>query len=144
MSEQRATGDYINGINATITGDVSGQLAVGSHNVQTSQVVGGGGVTDAELAELRSQFESLRGQIVAEAPVEDQAPALERLDELEQAVTAETPDLTTVQYVKRWFLRRLPSMAGLVTAVLVNPIVGKLVQSAGDVAMAELTNAAQA
>jgi hypothetical protein len=85
----------------------------------------------------------LRDRIAAQAPPEEQGPALERLDELEEAVTAEEPDLTTVQYVKRWFLRKLPSMAGLVTALLVNPIVGKLVQSAGDAAVAELARVAE-
>ncbi len=62
---------------------------------------------------------------------------LERLDELEEAVTAEEPDLATMAYVKHWFLTKLPSVAGVVTSILVNPIVGKLVQSAGAAAIAE-------
>jgi len=141
MSDQRNAGDYVSG---TVTGNNSGQVAIGSNIAQTNQVWNGEPVTDEERAELHAQFERLRGRIVAEAPGEQQAPALERLEELEQAITADEPDLTTVQYVKRWFLRRLPSMAGLVTAVLVNPIVGKLVQAAGDTALAELTSAVEA
>lgn len=51
--------------------------------------------------------------------------------------------MSTVQYVKRWLLKRLPSVAGLVTGMLVNPIVGKLVQAAGDAAAAELSRVAE-
>ncbi len=51
---------------------------------------------------------------------------------------AEEPDLNTMEYVKRWFLKKLPTFAGLVTGVLVNPVVGKMVQSAGDSAMEHL------
>jgi hypothetical protein len=47
-------------------------------------------------------------------------------------VTAKEPDLTTVQYVKQWFVKKLPALAGIVTGVLVHPAVGRLVAAAGD------------
>jgi len=59
------------------------------------------------------------------------------VQELEEAVTAEKPDLTTMEYVKQWFVKNLPGLAGAVTGVVVNPIVGKLVEAAGDALAAE-------
>ena len=41
------------------------------------------------------------------------------------------------------FLKRLPTLAGLVTGVLVNPVVGKLVRSAGDAAVDQLDRVAE-
>lgn len=128
-------GDHIS---ANISGDVSGQIAVGRDISQAHHVSPSAPVTDAELVQLQQLFADLKAQLVAEVPPAQQEPALERFEELEEALTAEEPDLGTAAYVKRWFLRKLPSFAGLVSAVLVNPIVGKLVQSAGDVAVAEL------
>lgn len=133
-------GDHIG---ATITGDVSGQVAVGKHIAQTYTSGGGGGLSDDERAQLAALFAALKARVAAEAPDDQRSSATERVDELSDALAGEAPDLNTVQYVKRWFLRKLPHLAGLVTSVLVHPIVGKLVQSAGDVAFAELVRVAE-
>lgn len=89
-------------------------------------------ISEAELAELQRAFAELRVQVAAGAPEEAREPALGRLDELEEAVTAEEPDVTTMEYVRRWFVKHVPGIAGSVVGLLVNPIVGKLVQVAGD------------
>jgi len=47
------------------------------------------------------------------------------------------PDLTTMEYVKKWFVKNLPALAGSVTSLVVHPVVGKLVTAAGDAAVAE-------
>jgi hypothetical protein len=135
MSEQEKSGDVIR---ATISGDVSGQMAVGKGITQT-QTIGAARpeVTEAELAELRQALAALKALVEAEAPPEKKDAALERVGELEEAVTAEEPDLTTMEYVKRWFVKNLPGLAGAVTSVVVHPIVGKLVEVAGDALTAE-------
>lgn len=134
-----AEGDHISG---TITGDVSGQVAVGKGIHQTS-VVGPAQLSREEQAQLKQLFADLKARVQAEAPDEEKAAAAERVGELEEALTAAEPDLTTAQYVRRWFVKRLPNVAGFVTAVLVNPIVGKLVQSAGSAAAAALVRVAE-
>ena len=131
-----SSGDHIGG---NITGNVSGQVGVGKNIAQTQQIGAGEQLTDAERAELQQLFAALKAQVAAGVPEEQRGPAVERVGELEEALTAGEPDLSTATYVKRWFLKRLPTVAGLITGVLVNPLVGKLVQSAGDVAAAELT-----
>ena len=130
-------------ISASISGNVSGQVAVGKNIAQTQSVGAAAALTDEERAQLGQLFVDLRTQVAAAMPEEQQAPALERIDEFEEALTAEEPDLGTVQYVKRWFVKRLPTLAGVLTGVLVNPIVGKLVQSAGDAAMSQLQRVAE-
>jgi hypothetical protein len=126
-----------NRISATITGPVSGQVAVGNHISQVSTRVEAGQPSPAELAVLRQLLAELKQRVVAEAPPEKQPAALERVAELEEAITAEEPDLSTMEYVKGWFARQLPGLAGAVVSVIVNPIVGKLVESAGDMLAGE-------
>jgi len=135
MSEQEKSGDVIR---ATISGDVSGQVAVGKGITQT-QTIGAAQpqVTEADWAELRQALADLKAKVAAEASPEKKDAALERVNELEEAITAEEPDLTTMEYVKRWFVKHLPGLAGAVTGVVVHPIVGKLVEAAGDALVAE-------
>ena len=126
-------------ISANISGNVSGgQVAVGK-DIAQSQTVGDVAVTNEELAELRAAFSDLATQVEAQAPPERRAAAVERVAELEQAVLADEPDVSTIQYVGRWFRKNLPQLAGAVVSVVVNPIVGKLVGAAGDALVAEFT-----
>ena len=134
MSEEEKPGDVIR---TTISGDVSGQVAVGKGITQI-QTVGAARpeVTEGDLAEMRQVLADLKAKVAAEAPPEKKGAALERVEELEQAITEE-PDLTTMEYVRRWFVKNLPGLAGAVTSVVVHPIVGKLAEAAGDTLSAE-------
>jgi len=115
------------------------QVAVGNDITQTNTVNGDRPqVTSAELAELRQMLAELKAEVAANAPTDKKAAALERVTELEEAVTAEKPDLTTMGYVKNWFVKNLPSLAGAVISVVVHPIVGKLVEAAGEMLASEL------
>lgn len=129
----QSSGDQIS---ATITGSVAGQVAVGKSIAQT-QSIGAEPPTDAELEELRAAFAALKQEVATQAPPESQAAALERLDELEEAVHAPEPDLSTMEYAKRWFAKNLPRLAGAVGAVLVHPVVGKIVHAAGEAVASE-------
>jgi hypothetical protein len=126
-------------ITANITaGNIPGQIAIGSNNQLTQQQIQAPSpVTAAEREELHRLFDQLRHQVQAETPPEKQAPALERVDELEAAIAEAKPDLTTMDYVKRWFAKHLPKLSGTVTGIVIHPIVGKLVEAAGDMAAAE-------
>jgi hypothetical protein len=122
-----------------ITGsDVSGQVAVGDGNVQL-QTIGAPSpeVAEADRVELRRLVADLKTRIEAEVSSEKKNAALERIGELEQALTGDEPDLTTMEYVNRWFARHLPGLAGAVAGVVVHPIVGKLVEAAGEGLAAE-------
>jgi hypothetical protein len=136
MSVDRGSGDDIR---VTIGGSVQegGQVGIGrdiSQSYARTHTGGVAAVTEADLAELRKAVEAVKAQIVAEVPPDQQTAALERVDELQEAVVADEPDLTTLQYVRKWFGKNLPKMAGSVTGLIVHPVVGKIVEAAGDLA----------
>jgi hypothetical protein len=130
--EQPPGGDQISG---NVSGRVTGQVVVGK-NIDATQALGDAAVaavTQAELEELRERFAWLREQVAAQAPPERRDAAVERVGELQQAVLdGDKPDLTTIQYVTRWFGANLPKLAGVVTGVVVHPIVGRLVERGGE------------
>ena len=136
MTSNERAGDHIS---ATVSGQVSGQVAVGKqidqHQVATTPGIP---LSDAELIELRDAFAQLKRDVAAAVPDVECGGALERIDELQEAVTAVEPDLTTVQYVKQWFARKLPAVAGLVGSILIHPLVGRLIERAGDAAAAAI------
>lgn len=125
-------------ISATISGPVSGQVAVGK-DIRQAQAIGTARpeVTEDELAALRQMFADLKERVASEAPPDKRDAALERVDELAEAVNPEKPDLSTMEYVKGWFVRNIPTLAGAVVGVVVHPIVGKVVAAAGDLAAEE-------
>lgn len=132
MSDEQR-GDAVSG-NVSVTGSVSGQVAIGKA-IEQRQALGDAAVaavTEAEREQVRLAFAQLREQVAAQAPSEQRAAAVERVAELQEAVFADEPDLTTIQYVARWFRKNLPSLAGAVTGLVVHPLVGRLVQVAGD------------
>ena len=82
------------------------------------------------LAELEARVE-------VEAPAEQKQAAVEHVKELGQAITAGEPDLTTMEYVKRWFGKHAPGVAGAVTGVVIHPIVRKRVEASGEALTAD-------
>ena len=116
----------------------SGQLAIGSgitqiHTVNTAKPE----ITAADREALRLMLAELRSLMEVRAPSDTRQAALEYVDELAETLTAPQPDLGVIGYVKQWFTRHLPQLAGAVSGVIVHPIVGKLVEAAGDGLAAE-------
>jgi hypothetical protein len=143
MSEERR-GDAISG-NVNVTGANTGQIAIGTQ-IEQRQALGDAAVaaiTEAEREQVRLAFAQLREQVAAQAPPEQRTAAVERVEELQETVFSDKPDLTTIQYVTRWFRHNLPSLAGSVTSLVVHPLVGRLVQVAGD-KLAELVGGEEA
>jgi len=127
MSDENKSGDNYN----VSIGPVSGgsQLAVGKNISQKQTHYAPHVVTEAEW---QKEFDKVRAKVEQEAPPEKKEQALEHVDELKEAVAAKEPDLSTMEYVKNWFLNHLPSVAGSVTGLIINPLVGKLVEAGGD------------
>jgi phage gp29-like protein len=125
--------------NVTIGGSVPGQVAIGNDinqryvRIQNDVPT----VTESDLSALRQAVEDVKAQIVAEVPPDQQAAALERVDELQEAVVAKEPDLTTLQYVRKWFGKNLPTLAGSITGLIIHPVVGKIVEAAGELAASQ-------
>jgi hypothetical protein len=120
-------------IKANISGTNYGMVIIGNSNTQVhnQQVITA--PSEEDRASLNQLLAGLRQRVAQEVPTEKQAPALERVGELEEALSVSEPDLSTMEYVKKWFERHLPDLAGAVTGIIMNPIVGKLVGAAGDI-----------
>jgi hypothetical protein len=125
-------------IHTTIGGDVSGQVAIGSNITQTQSVTTvHGGVTPNDLQELRRLIRELEARVSQEAPPDKAGAAVERVRELDDALTGAAPDLTTLQYVQQWFVKHVPTLAGSVTSLVIHPLVGRVVEAAGDAVVSE-------
>jgi len=134
-SQNRPTGGTYT---TTIGGSVeSSQIATGTAITQTMTLVPAEVIGEAGVAQLRQALAELRRQVAADAPEEKQAEANQLVDEFEAAVTDGAPDLSTMEYVRNWFARNLPKIAGTVTEIIVHPLVGRLVEAAGDVLVGE-------
>ena len=129
-STRRSTGGDV--ITATI-GDNASQVAVGK-NIRQQQISSSAEVTEANLKQLNDLFASFKQQIEQQAPPDKKAAALERVEELQQEIASKKPDLTTFDYVKSWFGKNLPGLLGGVTSLIINPIVGKVVEAASGLA----------
>jgi hypothetical protein len=121
-----------------IGGNVSGQVAVGNHNVLHAQRIQAP-VSAAELTELLSALRAEIAELLAgtDAPLDGQADT--KLDELAEALTGDEVDLATVEHVQGWFRRKLPRCAAAVNRVVLGPVVARLVAEGGDQLAAEFT-----
>jgi hypothetical protein len=123
----------------------SGQVIIGGHNIQSGPMSGGqvfvGGSPiqvqaqmedqPARLVRLSQMLADLGAKIVAEAPPDKKDPALERLSELAETLTASTPDLDTIAYVKGWFAKNIPALAQPVANLISHPLTVQFIAAAG-------------
>ena len=128
-SKPTAGGDIIQ---STI-GNNNTNLVVGKNNRQQVNSTSSE-ITEADLQQLRALFDDLKQQIIAQAPPDKKDAALERVDELQQEITSKKPEPSTFEYVRNWFSKNLPGLLGSVTSLVVNPLVGKVVEAVSGVA----------
>ncbi len=115
------------------------QVTVGDYN-EVSQTVG---LSPQEAAELRAVFADLRGAVGEQAPPAQREQALAEAAELESAVVAGQPDANRARKALRWFRDNAPQLVGTVVATLVNPVVGKVVESAGELVAGQFRELAE-
>ena len=132
---QHPTGKY----NIQFGNVTDSQFVVGDYNT-VSQLRG---LSPAQTAELRAIFANLKSSVAEGAPDELRDEAVATVDELERALVNEQPDPGVVRRVLRWFREHVPQLAGAVVSVVVNPIVGKLVEGAGSAIADEFRQAVE-
>jgi hypothetical protein len=121
----------------SVGGSVGGHMVVGNQNTVTGSPSTVARPTEAELAAFQAAVDAVKAQAITAAPPAEAVKAIEQLTEFHAAATAPEPDLSKMQQVRTWFVQHLPTMAGAVTGLLVHPVVGALVKSAGDAVTAE-------
>src|SRR5258705_4372356 len=103
------------------------QVTIGDYNTVTQRV----GLSPEDAAQLRSLFADFKSNVSDQAPPATREEALVQADELERAIVADQPDPGKVRKVLSWFREHVPELAGTAVSVVVNPLVGKLVEGAG-------------
>jgi pyrimidine deaminase RibD-like protein len=121
----------------SVGGAVGGNVVVGRENQIISSPTNAPKPSAAELTAFRSAVDQVKARLATEAPADAATEAAAHLDELHAAATAPTPDVSTMVRVRDWFVDHLPTFIGAVTGLLVHPVVGALVKSAGDAVSAE-------
>ena len=124
----------------SVGGGVGGNVVVGRDNQIVASPTNAPRPSAAEMASFRAAVDEVKSQLAAAAATSAPGAAGEgaaKLDELHAAATAPTPDVSTMVRVRTWFVEHLPTFAGAVTGLLVHPVVGALVKSAGDAVSAE-------
>ena len=120
-------------INAEVGDVTKSQVGIGDNITQTQTFLEAAQPPSAEeLEALAAAFAELRAQVEREAPPEVREEAVRQTEQLQQATISEKPDVSVMAKAKQWFLTHAPGLLGAVTAVVINPIVGKIVSSAGD------------
>lgn len=122
-----------------VGGDLSGQVVAGSHNVSSwSRVESRDADVTRELSDLHAVLDELRSLVAATGEAESET-GLRKIDELEEAVTGETPDLATVEHVDGWFRRKMPALAAKVNQVILGPLVAAVIAAGGPALVDEFT-----
>ncbi|MGW7537593.1 hypothetical protein [Amycolatopsis sp. NPDC054798] len=114
--------------------DLSGQVVLGNDNVTTAgDYHAAGPVSQADLDTLAA----LLGEIRAALPADAAETGGAQLDDLEEAITADPPDLTAMKRVRDWFARHVPALASAIGRIVLHPIVVRTVDAAGDTLAAD-------
>jgi hypothetical protein len=130
MPDEQRQGDVITGS----ISNVSGQAAIGK-DIDQTQIHAA--PSAEELRQLAAAFAAFRAEVARDAPPEVREEAIKQAEVLEKATTGPKPDVSAMASARRWFLEHAPRLFGAVTSVIVNPIVGKVVQAAGDAIASE-------
>ena len=139
----------------SIGGNVKGSVVVGDKNTVigsvskgATSVISAGDIgqvfTESQSSNLQNvgsredlqsfvdMLSNFQQQIETTAPEQLQAASKEQAEKLKDQVTSKKPDVTTIEKIKVWFAKNLPGMLGMLTGILTHPIVGKLVEAAGE------------
>lgn len=132
MTKRQKSQSQVSWNSGNITGS---QIVVGDSNVVIHNEAPA--ISRVELKRLRTEFISLKQQIETTVPAEKREEALKKADELQMAVLDKKPNPSKMASIRNWFVKNAPGIAGAVTSVVVHPIVGKLVEAAGDAVAGE-------
>jgi hypothetical protein len=123
------------GISISVGGSNFGALWAGDRNTVVVNAKTGATttLTADDVRGLSDAIEKLRERVAADAPAAQRDAALKQVDLLQQSILPQ-PKVGLMKEVRDWFIEHLPSLLGAVTAVFVNPIVGKVVEASGEMA----------
>jgi hypothetical protein len=93
-------------------------------------------LTSAERVELEHLLAELKNQLARlEIPENKKVVGQEFMGQLEKELTKteEPPDASMIKVAGNWLLENIPALAGTLASVFLSPVVGKVVEAAGDI-----------
>lgn len=139
VGSDKVLGDKVTGdkIEAQV-GDVGpgAQVAIGKQ-IQQMITQAPTELTAAERAEIARLLAELKSQLASlDIPESKKLVGQEFVGQLEKELTStdKPPDASTIKVAGNWLLDNIPALAGTVVSVFASPIVGKVVEAAGDIA----------
>jgi hypothetical protein len=139
VGRDKVLGDKVAGdkIEAQL-GDVGpgAQVAIGKQ-IQQTITQAPTELTAAERAEIARLLAELKSQLASlDIPESKKLVGQEFVGQLEKELTStdKPPNASTIKVAGHWLLDNIPALAGTVVSVFASPIVGKVVEAAGDIA----------
>lgn len=139
VGRDKVLGDKVTGdkIEAQV-GDVGpgAQVAIGKQ-IQQTITQAPTELTAAERAEIARLLAELKSQLASlDIPESKKLVGQEFVGQLEKELTStdKPPDASTIKVAGDWLLDNIPALTGTVVSVFASPIVGKVVEAAGDIA----------
>lgn len=123
--------DYKN-VETHISDVGAGAQVVAGENIQAA-LTG----PERDVAEIQRLIADLRTQLVSlNLPADKKIIGDEFVNQLEGELTKKdgNPDPSTIKTSGNWLMKNIPALAGALTSLFINPIVGKVVEAAGSIA----------
>jgi len=132
--DDRAAGDTITGRIGYVGPGAQVAIGKGIRQAITQPPVA---PTAADRTEIERLVADLKSQLAGlDAPANKKLLGQEFVSQLETELTktAEQPDASIIKVAGNWLLDNLPALAGSLASLFLNPIIGKVVAAAGDLA----------
>lgn len=86
-----------------------------------------------EIETVNRLFADLNSQLMSVPDISEDRrnEAISKAEELNNEIIKEKPKPSKIEQLKGWLIDNVPEVAGAVTSLFVNPIVGKVVEKAG-------------
>ncbi len=87
-----------------------------------------------EIETVNRIFSDLNSQLksIPDISKDKRNEAINKAEELNKEILKEKPELGKIEQLKGWLKDNVPEVAGAVTSLFVNPVIGKVVEKAGE------------
>lgn len=93
-----------------------------------------------EIETVNRLFVDLNSQLrsVPEISEDKRNKAISKAEELNKGIIKEKPEPGKIEQLKGWLIDNVPEVAGAVTSLFVNPVIGRVVEKAGEMISARI------
>lgn len=118
-------------VNIHFGGNVHGNVAANAGGGNLTQINKTSNASAEDVATLRQLLADFKAEVAEAAPADKKEMARGLASELEETALSENPEKGTLEFLRDWFFKNAPAMAGSLATVLGHPILGQVLGSAG-------------